>query len=102
MKLAEATRLLGIGAQPTAIEVRQAWRRAAGAAHPDAGGELVAFLKLKLAYEVALAWAQQPVTCSLCEGKGEVPGPRGRSLAVRWIECPKCQGSGKTSQKSLS
>lgn len=38
--------------------------------------------------------------CKLCQGKGKVPAKReflanAASRIVEWMDCPKCQGTGK-------
>lgn len=60
MRVAEAWRILGLPAQPTARDVKTAFRQLAKSTHPDASGGSTAtsqFARITEAYEVALAEA---------------------------------------------
>lgn len=84
--------------------VRDAYRQAAKAAHPDKGGTAEAFAAVDRAKHVLLAWLgrPQPVSqdhkkkpCDYCGGNGHVytAGRAPGSAGLRRT-CPKCRGSG--------
>lgn len=76
MTLSEARALLGVKASATALEIRQAFRAAAKAAHPDrSGGAAEAFRRVVAAYRQL-----EPAARSLERAQGaEPPKPRGRA-----------------------
>jgi hypothetical protein len=52
MTLSEAYRVLGLSSNATLTEVKAAYRRKVGEAHPDRGGTASEFIKVRAAYEI--------------------------------------------------
>lgn len=67
--LNEAYRVLGLSGEATAAEVKAAYRRRVGEAHPDRGGSASEFIKVRAAYEILSAHLEQP------PGEDDVPVP---------------------------
>lgn len=89
--MSKATALLGLGEEPTAAEVREAYRKLALIHHPDSGGDPEKFKVIHDAYTEALEEvANRP--CENCKGKGKVPVQLG--WAIKEETCPDCGGSG--------
>jgi len=90
----EAWAILGLAAEPTLAQINDAWRRLRSAAHPDRGGSLGAFTRLKGAHIVACAYASQPRDCALCAGTGLLP-TKVRGGFVTSVTCRTCAGTGR-------
>lgn len=89
--MSKATALLGLGAQPTTAEIKEAYRKLALIHHPDSGGDPEKFQVIQQAYADALEEvADRP--CENCKGKGKVPVQIG--WVIREDPCPDCGGSG--------
>lgn len=71
MDYLKAYQLLGVKTGATAIEIRQAWRKACMKHHPDRGGNQTDFLEAKEAFKVALTHCNSQ-TCLSCNGTGKV------------------------------
>jgi len=57
--LHEAYHVLGLPRDATAVQVKAAYRRLVGEAHPDRGGEAAQFIKVRAAYEILSAFLRQ-------------------------------------------
>lgn len=67
--LNEAYRVLGLSGGATAAEVKAAYRRRVGEAHPDRGGSASEFIRIRAAYEILSAHLAQAL------GEDDVPVP---------------------------
>lgn len=85
----QACEVLGLGKRPfEEWDVKDAWRKAVKAAHPDLGGD-GDIGRLNAAREVLL----QPYgQCEFCSGTGVV-----RSSRWGFTDCTQCDGTGLTS-----
>lgn len=92
METATALVILGLPQVPAdELSLQRAFKEAAKAAHPDAGGTdetMRAVLSAKAAVKEAMGRALTGAHCRLCKGTGVV---RGRIGSVR---CEQCGGSG--------
>ena len=93
MTPAEAFALLGLPEDAAPDAVRSAYRLAAKAAHPDAGGSPEAFGRLTEALAVALAAATAERVCRACSGMGSFEASKG-FYRVR-LRCAECAGTGR-------
>ena len=84
--------ILELPATATVGEVKTAYRRLAGEAHPDHGGDSAAFHRLHLAYQQAMAEAAKPLRCQACQGFGTVKVTKGWSSMK--TTCQSCRGVG--------
>jgi DnaJ-class molecular chaperone len=86
--------ILGLFNHATVEQVKIAYRRLSLAAHPDHGGDPVAFHRLHLAYRLALAEAERPLLCPGCQGLGVLEVRVGWSTLRQ--SCNSCGGRGTT------
>lgn len=82
--------ILGVSPTATQDEIKAAYRRLAMKHHPDRGGDVDEFQKIKAAYEQLM----KPTRCPDCEGKGTIKVKRG--AFVDTVQCPRCWPQGGT------
>jgi DnaJ-class molecular chaperone len=89
----DAFKLLGIPSSVTPTELTAWWRQLRSKTHPDKGGDAATFARLNVAYDEALAFAQQPRMCTTCAGLGH------KHVSNGWgtinFRCEACNGTGK-------
>jgi len=84
---------LGLEENASPTEVKAAYKELARKLHPDVGGDMEAFIKLKEAYNEALKESQEPKYCLKCMGTGYNLQQSGFNMVN--IICPACGGGGK-------
>lgn len=77
----------------TPSQINAAYKEKAWGAHPDQGGEILAWLQLSQMRRRALAIARQPRKCSHCDGEGKIC--TGQGFKKVWKQCQACKGLGK-------
>lgn len=75
--------VLGVSTTATQEEIRIAYKRLAMKFHPDKGGSIEEFQRIKKAYE-----ALKNRVCPVCEGRGQIRERRG--AFTKLVNCPKC------------
>lgn len=86
---------LGLPQNATPVQVKAAWRLriAEPGVHPDLGGDVESFLRLREMYERAL-FISENAPCETCGGTGSVGAARS-SFTKALMRCTACGGSGK-------
>lgn len=82
--------ILGVPETATVEEVKRAYRNRSFSVHPDHGGSVESFHRLKLAYVQALDLAGRPELCDRCNGIGYYQLP----TVFMTVVCDKCKGIG--------
>lgn len=83
--------ILGVSPDASEDEIRRAYKRAAMRCHPDRGGDMAEFQRVKKAYEQLNKVRKG--RCPVCKGKGVVEKRHG--FFVNRTNCPKCWRIGK-------
>lgn len=100
MQIQEA--LTGLGLQMADADeehVRAAWKKLVMSAHPDHGGDVVEFSRLRECYYTALEYVKMPVKCPDCKGTGKRKVTHGFYTAQ--LPCERCEGTGYIERKNL-
>jgi DnaJ-class molecular chaperone len=94
MKLSEAFNLLGITAMANRAAAKQAYLSRAKVAHPDHGGQLREFQRLRQAWGLVDAYLKQPQKCEACGGVGTITQFGPGFFAPQRVPCKNCDGNG--------
>lgn len=84
---------LGLTSNASLAELKARYLELAKQHHPDAGGTTEGFQQLKEAYQEALGFLSQPITCPSCLGKGKLPLSQ-TGFYILWETCQVCRGEG--------
>ncbi len=92
--------VLGVGPNASDREIRRAYRRLALQHHPDRSDDSSAashYEELHAAYETLLGEPPpESVSCSMCDGHGQIISRWSETIGGQWLRCPNCMGTGKT------